>query len=75
MEKIESGTLTILGEMSPKVSKRHVVQSIRQAIMLCWEMLPSERKSLDQLASEMGRIVDTGDCGLQGDESVNRYER
>lgn len=59
-DEVRDETLAILGEMSPKVSERHVVQSIREAITLCWEMLPSDKKNLDQLASEMGRIVEQG---------------
>jgi ATP-dependent Clp protease ATP-binding subunit ClpA len=57
-DEVREETLTILGEMSPKVSERHVAQSIRQAITLCWEMLPSDKKTLHELQSVTGRIVE-----------------
>lgn len=35
-----------------------VDQNIRQAIHLCWMMLPDERKNLDALEREIRRVVD-----------------
>ena len=33
-------------------------QSIRQVIQICWMVLPSERKNMDNLEREIRRIVD-----------------
>ncbi len=35
-----------------------VDQQIRQAIHLCWMMLPDDRKTVDELEKQMRRIID-----------------
>jgi hypothetical protein len=36
----------------------HLDEQIRQAIHLCWAMLPEDRKSVDELEKQLRRIVD-----------------
>ena len=35
-----------------------VDQQVRQAIHLCWMMLPEDRKTVDELERQMRRIID-----------------
>lgn len=57
-DELREETLACLGITSLQVSERHVAQSVRQAITVCCGMLSSQEKSLDQLESEMLRIVE-----------------
>ena len=53
-----------------------VDQMIRQAIQFCWMALPNDRRNLDEVASQIRRIVDRalrdlkedGEAFAQGDE-------
>ena len=36
----------------------HVDHSVRQAIQMCWMMLPSDRRNVDELERQFRRIVD-----------------
>ncbi len=57
-DEVRKETLVFLGEMPlQKVIERGLGQQIRQAVELCWNMLPSDQKNLEQLEVAMGRIV------------------
>ena len=49
-EKAADGMRAMFGPLQ-------VDQQIRQAVELCWNMLPSDQKNLEQLEVAMGRIV------------------
>ncbi len=36
----------------------HLDQQIRNAISMCWMMLPEDKKTLDDLESQIRRVVD-----------------
>jgi hypothetical protein len=44
-----------------------VDQAIRQAISICWMMLPKERKNPDAVAAEIRRIVERALANLKED--------
>lgn len=44
-----------------------VDQTVRQAIQLCWHMLPKEGKTLDELERQFRRIVDRAIRDLRDD--------
>jgi hypothetical protein len=46
----------------------HVDNSVRQAIQLCWMMLPPERKTLDALEQEFRRLLDRAFRDMREDE-------
>ena len=44
-----------------------VDQSVRQAIQMCWMMLPQEAKNVDELERQFRRIVDRALSDLRED--------
>ena len=44
-----------------------VDQQIRQAMHLCWMMLPEDRKTVDELERQMRRIIDRAFKDLRED--------
>jgi hypothetical protein len=46
---------------------------IRQAIQLCWMMLPAEKKTVDEVEKEIRRIVDRALRDLREDSSAFRW--
>jgi hypothetical protein len=47
-----------------------VDQSVRQAIQLCWMMLPDDGKTVDNLEKQFRRIVDRAIDDLREDTDV-----
>ena len=45
----------------------HVDEQIRQAIHLCWMMLPEDRQTIDELEKQIRRIVDRALKDLRDD--------
>lgn len=45
----------------------HVDQSVRQAIQMCWVMLPENDKTVDELEKQFRRIVDRAIKDLRED--------
>lgn len=45
----------------------HVDQAVRQAIQLCWMVLPRERKNVEELEKQVRRIVDRALADLRED--------
>ena len=50
-------------------SPGQVDQSVRQAIQMCWMMLPADRKTVDELEKEIRRIVDRAISNLREDSA------
>lgn len=46
------------GKMRSMLGPGHVDQLVRQAIQMCWMMLPEDRKTADELEKQFRRIVD-----------------
>jgi len=49
-----------------------VDQMIRQAIQMCWMMLPEDKRSVDGVENQMRRIVDRAIKNLREDGDVFR---
>ena len=47
-----------------------VDQQVRQAIHLCWMMLPEDRKTVEELEKQMRRIMDRAFKDLREDANV-----
>lgn len=47
-----------------------VDEQIRQAIHLCWMMLPDDKKTIDELEKQLRRIVDRALQDLREDASA-----
>jgi hypothetical protein len=47
-----------------------VDQQIRQAIHVCWMMLPEDRKTVDELEAQLRRIVDRAFKDLREDTNA-----
>lgn len=54
-EMPEGGGLSSMREMFGPMA---VDNAIRQAISVCWMCLPPERKNMDELASQLRRLLD-----------------
>jgi hypothetical protein len=48
----------------------HVDHSVRQAIQMCWMMLPDDRKTVDELEAQFRRIVDRAINDLREDSNA-----
>ena len=54
----EGGGIQDPGKFAGLFGPGQVDQGIRQAIQICWMMLPTERRNVDNLEREVRRIVD-----------------
>ena len=54
-------------KMRAMFSPGQVDQSVRQAIQMCWMMLPDEGKNSDELEKQFRRIVDRAIKDLRDD--------
>jgi len=54
-------------KMRALLSPGQVDQSVRQAIQMCWMMLPDDGKSIDELEKQFRRIVDRAIKDLRED--------
>ena len=57
-------------KMRAMFSPGQIDQSVRQAIQMCWMMLPDERKSVAELEKQFRRIVDRALKDLQEDSEA-----
>lgn len=48
----------------------HVDQGVRQAIQMCWMMLPEDGKTVDELERQFRRIVDRAIKDLRDDSAA-----
>jgi hypothetical protein len=56
--------------MRALISPQHVDQQIRQAIQFCWMALPPEKKNVDEVESQIRRIVDRALKDLRDDAAT-----
>ena len=57
-------------KMRAMFSPGQIDQSVRQAIQMCWMMLPDEGKSVAELEKQFRRIVDRALKDLQEDSDA-----
>lgn len=55
------------GKMRDLFSPAQVDQSVHQALMLCWMMLPDDKRNIDELEQQFRRIVDRALQNLRED--------
>jgi len=48
----------------------HVDHSIRQALQMCWIMLPDDKRNIDELERQFRRIVDRALKDLREDDQA-----
>ena len=56
----------------------HADQSVRQALQMCWMMLPDDKRNVDELERQFRRIVDRALKDLREDDEafgMNRTPR
>ena len=56
-------------KMQSMFGPQQVDQEIRQAISMCWMMMPDDKKNTDAVASEIRRIVERALANLKEDAS------
>jgi hypothetical protein len=59
-------------KMRAMFSPGQVDQIVRQAIQMCWMMLPASRKTVDEVEKEFRRIVDRAIENLREDSDSFR---
>jgi hypothetical protein len=59
-----------LKKMREMFGPGQVDQSVRQAIHICWMILPDNRKTVDELEKQFRRIVDRAIKDLREDEDA-----
>lgn len=57
-------------KMRDLFSPAQVDQSVRQALMLCWMMLPDDKRNIDELDQQFRRIVDRALQNLREDDQA-----
>lgn len=63
-------------DLDPRQSMSHLMgphavdQQIRQAVSLCWMVLPEEKKTVEAVEAEIRRIVDRALKDLRDDAAV-----
>lgn len=67
MAMFESNDPDASKKMRAMFGPGQVDQQIRQAIHLCWMMLPEDRKTVDELERQMRRIIDRAFKDLRED--------
>lgn len=56
--------------MRDMFSPAHVDQQVRQALQMCWMMLPKGKKNVDELEQQFRRIVDRAIRDLREDNEA-----
>ncbi|WP_417380080.1 hypothetical protein [Gimesia sp.] len=51
-------------------SPAQVDQSVRQALQLCWMLLPQEKRNIDELEQQFRRIVDRALKNMRDDDQA-----
>ena len=51
-------------------SPAQVDQSVRQALQMCWMMLPNDKRNADELENQFRRIVDRALKDMREDDQV-----
>ena len=57
-------------KMRDLFSPAQVDQSVRQALQLCWMMLPQDKRNVDELEQQFRRIVDRALENMREDDQA-----
>ena len=57
-EKLEPGDEESLRRMQELFSPSQIDQSVRQALQMCWMMLPQDKRTVAEVETQFRRIVD-----------------
>lgn len=57
-------------KMRDLFSPAQVDQSVRQALQLCWMLLPQEKRNIDELEQQFRRIVDRALKNMRDDDQA-----
>lgn len=57
-------------EVREFLSPAQVDHSVRQALLMCWMMLPNEKRTADELESQFRRIVDRALKDMREDDQA-----
>ncbi|MEQ8637302.1 hypothetical protein [Gimesia maris] len=57
-------------KMRDLFSPAQVDQSVRQALQMCWMMLPQDKRNVDELEQQFRRIVDPALENLRDDDQA-----
>ncbi|WP_417376349.1 hypothetical protein [Gimesia maris] len=57
-------------KMRDLFSPAQVDQSVRQALQMCWMMLPQDKRNVDELEQQFRRIVDRALQDLREDDQA-----
>lgn len=57
-------------KMRAFMGPQHIDNQIRQAIQFCWMVLPSDKKSVDEVEREIRRLVDRALQDLREDSAA-----
>ena len=69
-EKFEPGDEESIRRMKEYFSPSQVDQSVRQAMQMCWMMLPQEKRTVDEFENQFRRIVDRAIKDMRDDEDA-----
>jgi hypothetical protein len=61
-------------QMRQMVGPQGVDQQLRQAISLCWSIMPPERKTVEAIEAEIRRLVDRALKDLREDAKAFGFE-
>ena len=67
MAMFQSNDPDVGSKMRQMFGPGQVDEQVRQAIHVCWMMLPDERKTVDELEKQMRRILDRAFKDLRED--------
>jgi hypothetical protein len=54
----ESDPAAAAGFMEMFQNPAHLDQSVRQAVQLCWTVIPKERRTIEELQKQLRRVVE-----------------
>ncbi|HAW28549.1 hypothetical protein [Gimesia maris] len=57
-------------KMRDLFSPAQVDQSVRQALQMCWMMLPQDKRNVDELEQQFRRIVDRALKNMRDDDQA-----
>jgi len=66
-EKFDPDDADATGRMSSLIGPQQIDSTIRQAMQLCWMVLPSEKRNVDEVEKEIRRIVERAIRDLRED--------
>lgn len=69
-EKFDPNDEESFDKMREFLSPAEVDHSVRQALQMCWMMLPSDKRNADELESQFRRIVDRALRDMREDDQA-----